>query len=105
MVIALNGLRKCAVTDRFSRDNPAFPARWFTAYTVLSPVNQHLPPSSARSYWLRANLTPARARQDHTTSPSAPALLVSQPIRVHRIPLHVRDDRDTPLVSVRNERE
>jgi hypothetical protein len=47
-------------------------------------------------------LAPAWARQDHTSSPSALLPLVSRHIRVHRIPLHVRDDRDTPLVSVRN---
>jgi hypothetical protein len=29
-----------ALTDRFSRDNPAFPAQWFTAYFELSSVNQ-----------------------------------------------------------------
>ena len=32
------------------------------------------------------NLTPASGRQDHTTSPSASALLVSQRQSVHRIP-------------------
>ena len=39
------------VDHRFSRDSPAFPAQWFTAYFVLSPVNQRLPPSPARSLW------------------------------------------------------
>ena len=39
------------------------------------------------------------ARQDHTTSPSAPAPLVPRHQPVHRIPRHVRDDRDTPLVG------
>jgi len=33
-----------------------------------------------------ANLTPASGRQDHTTSPSASAPLVSRRYRVHRIP-------------------
>ncbi len=32
--------QKRALTDRFSRDIPAFPAQWFTAYFALSPVNQ-----------------------------------------------------------------
>jgi hypothetical protein len=32
--------QKRALTDRFSRDNPAFPAQWFTAYFALSSVNQ-----------------------------------------------------------------
>jgi hypothetical protein len=31
------------------------------------------------------NLTPASGRQDHTTSPSAAATLVSRSFRVHRI--------------------
>jgi hypothetical protein len=44
-----------------------------------------------------ANLTPASRRQDHTTSPSASSALVRSAIRVHRIPPHVRDDRETPL--------
>ena len=43
------------------------------------------------------DLTPASRRQDHTTSPSASALFVKSATRVHRIPLHVRDDRETPL--------
>jgi hypothetical protein len=33
-----------------------------------------------------AHLTPASGRQDHTTSPSALATLVSRSLRVHRIP-------------------
>jgi hypothetical protein len=43
------------------------------------------------------NLTPASRRQDHTTSPSASGALVRSTLRVHRIPPHVRDDRETPL--------
>ena len=42
---------------------------------------------------------PASGHQDHTTSPSASGALVSGTIRVHRIPPHVRDDRETPLSS------
>jgi hypothetical protein len=45
------------------------------------------------------NLAPASGRQDHTTSPSAIITLVSRDISVHRIPPHVRDDRDPPLLS------
>ena len=55
-----------------------------------------LPPSSLRSSLLK-NLTPASRRQDHTTSPSASGALVRSTLRVHRIPPHVRDDRETPL--------
>jgi hypothetical protein len=44
---------------RWSRDIPAFPAQWFTAYSALSPVSRALlPPSSLRSLLL-TNLTPA----------------------------------------------
>src|SRR6266853_2265447 len=44
-----------------------------------------------------ANLTPASGRQDHTTSPSANATLSSRaPVRVHRVPPRVRDDRERP---------
>jgi hypothetical protein len=66
---------------------------------ALSPVNQRLPPSSAQCASIVANLAPAWARQDHTTSPSASTLLVSQRMRVHRIPPHVRDDREAPLFA------
>src|ERR1700738_5125949 len=44
-----------------------------------------------------ADLTPASGRQDHTTSPSASAPFVKGAARVHRIPPHVYDDRETPL--------
>ena len=44
-----------------------------------------------------ANLTPASRRQEHTTSPSASVRFVKRTARVHRIPSHVRDDRETPL--------
>ena len=39
-----------------------------------------------------------------TILPSANAPPVNRHIPVHRIPPHVRDDRDTPLCSVRNEK-
>ena len=60
-----------------------------------------LPPSLSRNV-SRENLAPASGRQDHTTSPSASVPLVSRRHRVHRIPPHVRDDRDTPLLSRRD---
>jgi hypothetical protein len=50
---------------------PAFPARWFTTYFVLSPVTGSLATVAARI--LPRNLAPASGRQDHTTSPSATA--------------------------------
>jgi hypothetical protein len=53
--------------------------------------------ATVASRTLPRNLTPASRRQDHTTSPSASGTLVRSAIRVHRIPPHVRDDRETPL--------
>jgi hypothetical protein len=49
-----------------------------------------------------ADLTPASGRQNHTTSPSASSAVRRRRVRVHRIPLHVRDDRETPLVKERD---
>jgi hypothetical protein len=44
-------------------------------------------------------LASASGCQDHTTSPSAFTALVWRTVRVHRIPPHVRDDRETPLAE------
>jgi hypothetical protein len=54
---------------RFSGGIPAFPAQWFTAYSVLSPVNGLC--CHRRCAGIPRNLTPASRRQDHTISPSA----------------------------------
>jgi hypothetical protein len=43
-------------------------------------------------------LTPASGRQDHTTSPSAPAPFVKSAAASTASRTNVRDDRDTPLV-------
>jgi hypothetical protein len=51
---------------------------------------------------VRKNLTPASGRQDHTPSPSASAPLVLRRSSVHRIPPHVRDDREAPLLPRRD---
>jgi hypothetical protein len=53
-----------------------------------------------------ANLAPASGRQDHTTSPSANALLVLQThLRPPQSRLTCRDDRDTSLLSEAGWRE
>jgi hypothetical protein len=80
----------------------------FTAYFVLSPVNGSFATVAA---WISRSirridaqprsLTPAPRRQDHTTSPYASGALVFHAFRVHRIPPHVRDDRDRPSSAVR----
>jgi hypothetical protein len=63
-----------------------------------------LPPSSLRSLLLK-NLTPASGRQDHTTSPSASSAfrLAASRRPPHPAP-NVRDDRETPLISRRDDR-
>jgi hypothetical protein len=80
----------------------------FTAYSVLSPVNGSFatvisgtPRSIHLDRCATANLTPAPRRQDHTTSPYASRALVLHAHRVHRIPPHVRDDREPTLDWVR----
>ena len=84
---------------RFSGGNPTFPAQWFTAYSVLSPVTGLSCHRRPREVLLPANLTPASGRQDHTASPSATTAFVIRRHCVHRIPPRVRDDRDPPLSS------
>src|ERR1700726_3771529 len=84
---------------RFSGGNPAFPARWVTAYSALSWVTGLSCHPHPRKVLLPANLTPASGCQDHTASPSATAALVIRRHRLHRIPPHVRDDREPPLSS------
>ena len=70
--------------NRFSRNNPAFPARWFTAYT-WSPRSAGLvslrPPGL-----VTRGLTPASGRRDRTISLVRAAPLVAQGRHVHRIP-------------------
>ena len=80
--------RKRTRAYRFSGGNPAFPAQWFTTYFALSPVTGFVA-TVAPEKLLPKNLTPASGRQDHTTSPSASATLVSRSLRVHRIPPRV----------------
>jgi hypothetical protein len=77
-------------------ESPGIPrAMVLTTYSVLSPGDRALlPPSPAL---LIADLTPASGRQDHTILPSASRAFVVSTIGVHRIQLHVRDDRETPL--------
>jgi hypothetical protein len=70
----------------------------FTAYFALSPVTGFLATVARVMRSIIANLTPASGRQDHTTSPSTSRAIRQKRIGVHRIPLHVRDDRETPLL-------
>ena len=68
-----------------------------TVSFVLSPVIGFIVTVISRVF--SQDLTPASRRQDHTTSPSASARFVKRAARVHRIPLRVRDDRDTHLMG------
>jgi hypothetical protein len=99
LVCKMHGRRRTRAY-RFSGGNPAFPARWFTAYSALSLVtglschHRHADPSARldtsvgvsgpRDFAVRV----ARARLSR-----APASTAS-----HR---NVRDDRDPPLIRVR----
>src|SRR6476620_2973790 len=59
---------------RFTGNRPAFPAQWFYGLLRALPGDHAcLTPSPAR---LLADLTPALGRQNHTTSPYAPAPFV-----------------------------
>src|SRR5450756_1342953 len=89
--------RKRTRAYRFSGGNPAFPARWFTAYSALSPV------TGLSCHCRQRN----RFRQlDASVGASGPHAFVvriravrPRRIRVHRIPARVRDDRETPFSS------
>jgi hypothetical protein len=70
---------------------------------ALSPGTGLFCPRHSHGIVSRENLAPASGRQDHTISPSASGAFVVSAIRVHRIPPHVRDDRETPLVSRRDD--
>jgi hypothetical protein len=70
-----------------------------TVYIALSLVSRALLSPSPRNAKHCRELTPASGRQDHTTSPSVRAPFVFRRENVHRIPPHVRDDRDTPSLS------
>ena len=61
-----------------------------------------LSPSRVRCASIVTRLTPALRRQDHTTSPSVLRAVRLRRENVHRIPPHVRDDRDTPSLSGRD---
>src|SRR6266478_9116096 len=78
------------------------PRNGFNGFLRALPGDRaFLPPSSLRSLLLK-NLTPASGRQDHTTSPSASQHVRQYAAHVHRIPTHVRDDREPPLLSDRD---
>ena len=67
--------------------SPAFPARWFYGFLRALPgVHDLLVTVIGAMQSIVANLTPAKGRQDHTTSPSAHNIARQSMWRVHRIP-------------------
>ena len=83
--------------------HPAFPTQWFYGlFRALPGDHRFVDPVIRATRWRLANLTPASGRQNHTASPSATASARLTPRRVHRIPPHVHDDRETPLASRRD---
>src|SRR3981189_611719 len=71
------GLHKtrCTRAYRFSGEHPAFPAQWLYGLYRALPGERLSCHRRCAKNGLR-NLTPAPRRQDHTTSPYAPATLV-----------------------------
>src|SRR6516164_8184807 len=57
-----------AKSPQVGRNDPAFPARWFTVFFALSSVSRaFLPPSSARCASIVAYLASASGCRDHTS--------------------------------------
>ncbi len=78
-------------------ERPGLPcAMAYDLYALSSVHRACWPPSSTRCMGTSANLIPASGYQDHATSPSVPAALVSCSRPVHRTPPHVRDDAYVP---------
>jgi hypothetical protein len=91
--------KKQAAVTTGGAGQPAFPARWFTAYIAISPGTGLSCPRRLRDVNTIANLASASGGQDHATSPSAPATFVRRVLRVHRIPAPhiVTIGRNVPL--------
>jgi hypothetical protein len=81
----------------------AFPARWFYGFLRALPGDRaFLPPSLVNS---STNLAPASGRQNHTTSPSVDSTARrAAPSASIASRSTFRDDRDTPLLWVRDGR-
>jgi hypothetical protein len=90
-------IKKCAHEHTGSAENtPASPTQWLYGLYEIVLVTGFLATIIPEKRWLLPNLTPAPGRRTRTISPYAFATLVSRSISVHRIPPHVRDDRDRP---------
>ena len=87
--------QKAHALVRSHREHPAFPAQWFTAYFVLSPVI---------GLFCHRRSASKPAKLDASVEASGPhdfavrlSTVRQRRIRVHRIPPRVRDDREPPL--------
>jgi hypothetical protein len=80
------------------REHPGLPCAMALRLTSCSSRRTAFLPPSPRGK-LPHDLTPAPRRPNHTTSPYAQGAYVSRASRVHRIPPHVRDDRERPSMG------
>jgi hypothetical protein len=85
---------------RYEPERPAFPAQWFYGLYVLSLVTRLC--CHRHQQIASADLAPALGRQDHTISPSASHHSSDDASRPSHPAPHVRDDRDTLLLRVRD---
>src|SRR5450755_2790216 len=81
---------------RSSGGNPAFPARWFTAYSALSPVTGFLATVIPEKLVSQELDTSVGVSGPHDFSVRLRAIRQER-IGVHRIPPRVCDDREPPL--------
>ena len=95
--------KKHAAEPQVRAEQPAFPAQWFYGLYVISPVTRLC--CHRRERIVPVHLTPALGRQDHTISPSAICCSSDNTPRPSHPAPNVRDDRDTPLLWVRDARE
>jgi hypothetical protein len=104
--LAPEKLREGRVTTGTGGNTPAFPAQWFTTYSVLSSVNQRLPPSLSRDLWSLAKTWRLHGRA-RTTRLRRPRLCRSSvgTAASTASPPHVRDVRDRPSSSRRDARK
>jgi hypothetical protein len=94
--------KKAHTSIQVQRRHPTFPAQWFYGLYRALPGGTGLVVTVVSGI-ASTNLTPASGRQDHTTSPYASVTIVRRNISVHRIPSRACDDRETPLVSGRDQ--
>ena len=89
-------------TTGVTGNNPAFPARWVTAYFVLSPARLGFVVTVSATRTAQSEKTPATgASGPHDFTVRYLPRSSIRDIRVHRISTRVRDDREAPLDRAR----